>query len=59
MNHRDYLKKMAIISKLESAHNTYKLQRNRVNHLVRNAKRNFCLESINLNKQPQANVEEH
>ena len=49
MNYRDYLKKRAVISKLDSAHNIYKLQRNRVNNLVRNAKRKFCLESIKIN----------
>ena len=50
MNHRDYLKKKAVASKSESTHKIYKVQRNRVNRLIRNSKRKFCINSIDLNK---------
>ena len=49
-NHWDYLKKRAVISKSNSVQDMYKSQRIRVNNLVRNAKRNFCLQNIDLNE---------
>ena len=48
MNHHNYLKKAV---KLESIHKAYTLQRNRVNLLIRNTERKFCIESIDSNKQ--------
>ena len=44
MNHRDYLKKRAVKSWSKPLYKKYKIQRNRVNHLVINAK------SIDANK---------
>ena len=50
MNHRDNLKKRAVASKSESLHNAYRMQRNRANRVIKNAKRKFYLESIDLNR---------
>ena len=50
MNHRDYLKKKAVASKSESTHKIYKVQRNRVNRLIRNSERKFGINSIDLSK---------
>lgn len=50
MNHRDYLKKRAVASKCNYLHTAYKTQRNRVNSLIRTAKRKFCLQTIDGNK---------
>ena len=50
MNHRDFLKKKAVLSKSDTYFSAYKIQRIRVNYLVKQAKVNFCQESIDANR---------
>ena len=50
MKHRDYLKRRAVASKCETQVTTFKRQRTRVNNLIRSAKRNFCMETIDGNR---------
>ena len=42
MNHRDYLKKKAVLSKSNTHFTAYKTQRNSENYLVKHAKIEFC-----------------
>ena len=50
MNHRDYWKRKVVASKSDNHHITYKRQRNRANNLIRTAKRKFCLDTIDSNR---------
>ena len=49
MKHRDYLKRRAVASKCDTQFTAFKRQRTRVNNLIRSAKRNFCMETVNGN----------
>ena len=50
MKHRHYLKRRAVASKYDNQYLAYKKQRNRVNNLIRSAKKKFCLQTIDRNR---------
>ena len=50
MNDRDYLERSAVASKCDNQYIAYKKQRNRISNLIRPAKKTFCLETIDRNR---------